>query len=321
MKARQRPRKSLRTILILWLLIFSIVPLAFITGYSLVKYEQAIDQELSTRLMGNAREISQILNEFQSALVGESNQVAADRALIYFMNSANPAAARDGLRRWLGGKVAQRVWVFNRDARLEIAIHKNEKGEATRDDKLENAGVELNEPMVKALAQKDSMFLVDFTANNFELSLFNKIFNAQGKVVGYVETAMSIDESLLKNIRNRLSAEIFFYQEGKAHIVATHEDLNLYKTETFAPYLKEGDFFEMNIRQVPYRLMLRELKWGDAAFVMGTWCIKVSGSRSAKECQIRILYGRWRDCRASHLFVVDRFTNVAPTDLRRPQRD
>ena len=41
----------------LWLLMFAVVPLAFITGYSLVKYEQAIDQELVQRLAGNKREI------------------------------------------------------------------------------------------------------------------------------------------------------------------------------------------------------------------------------------------------------------------------
>lgn len=297
MKVRQRPRKSLRTILILWLLIFSVFPLAFITGYSLVKYEQAIDQELSTRLMGNAREISQILNDFQNSLITESGQIAGDRALIYFLNSNRVDAARDGLKRWLNGKVAHRIWVFNRDAKLEIALHKNEKGEAERDERLENAGVELNEPMLKALGTKDNVFLIDFGVENtgrpenpkethFELSLFNKVFNSSGKLVGYVETAMTIDEQMLKNIRNRLSAEIFFYQEGKPVIVATHDDLELYKTQTFAPYLKAGDFFEMNIRQAPYRLMLRELKWGDNTFVMGLGVSKSSAAEVLKNVKM-----------------------------------
>src|SRR6188768_2586605 len=106
MKPRQRPRKSLRTILILWLLILSIVPLAFITGYSLVKYEQAINQELSTRLLGNARAIGRILSDFQETLVAESNQVSADKAMVYFLSSNKIDAARDGLKRWFGGKIA-----------------------------------------------------------------------------------------------------------------------------------------------------------------------------------------------------------------------
>lgn len=279
MKARQRPRKSLRTILILWLLIFSIVPLAFITGYSLVKYEQAIDQELSTRLLGNAREISEILNDFQRTLVSETQTAAGDRTLGYFMASNKFEPARENLKRWFKGTHSYRMWVFNRDARLEIALNKDERGEVQRDEKLERE-VEFNEPLLKALEKTDSLFQVDFSSENtnnpdnpknsqVELSLLQKVFNASGKLVGYVEMAITIDELTLKNLRNRMSTEIFFFQEGKQVIVATHDDLELYKVETFTPYLKEEGFFEINIRQTPYRLMLRDLKWGDTGFVMG----------------------------------------------------
>ena len=57
------------------------VPLAFITGYSLIKYEQAIDQELSQRLKGNAREISVMLGEFESTLFRENENHRSDRTL------------------------------------------------------------------------------------------------------------------------------------------------------------------------------------------------------------------------------------------------
>ncbi|HMN68982.1 MAG TPA: histidine kinase dimerization/phospho-acceptor domain-containing protein, partial [Bdellovibrionales bacterium] len=259
--------------MILWLLIFSIVPLAFITGYSLVKYEQAIDQELSTRLLGNAREISTILGEFQNGLVAESQQVAADRALIFYLTGNKTDQARDSLQRWFKGAFGHRIWVFNRDARLSIALYKDEKGQVQRRENLENGVVELNEPLLKQLRNKDKIFLLDLVNENktshLELSLFTKILGAGGKVVGYVEEAITIDEQMLSSIRNRLSAEIFFFQEESPNIVATHEDLALYKVDTFKPYLRDGGFFEMNIREVPYRLMLRELKWGDNAFVMG----------------------------------------------------
>jgi two-component system, NtrC family, sensor kinase len=97
---RQRPRKSLRTILILWLLIFSVVPLAFITGYSLVKYEQAIDQELSTRLLGNALTIGATFGDYQSTLMSESRQIAGDKALTFYLASNNISQAREGVKRW-----------------------------------------------------------------------------------------------------------------------------------------------------------------------------------------------------------------------------
>ncbi len=296
MKARQRPRKSLRTILILWLLIFSVVPLAFITGYSLVKYEQAIDQELSTRLLGNAREIGQILEDFQKSLVSESTDVSSDRTLIFYMSSNKVDQAREGLKRWFKGTHSHRVWVFNRDARLEIALSKDERGQVQRQENLE-AGVEMNEPLLKALQNKDTIFLIDFSSeattnpdnarNSYmELSVFNKIYGTGGKLVGYVEMAMTIDEGTLKNIRNRLSAEIFFFQIGKPTIVATHDDLELYKPEVFTSHINDGDFFEMNIRQNPYRLMLRELKWGDAPFVMGLGVSKSAATEVLKNVKM-----------------------------------
>src|SRR6185312_7643968 len=152
---RQRPRKSLRTILILWLLIFSVVPLAFITGYSLVKYEQAIDQELSTRLLGNALTIGATFGDYQSTLMSESRQIAGDKALAYYLALNNVTQARDGVKRWFERSFGHRLWVFNRDARLELAFYKDEHGQVQRRANLENGVVELNDSMIKAISDKD----------------------------------------------------------------------------------------------------------------------------------------------------------------------
>lgn len=292
MKPRQRPRKSIRTILVLWLLIFSIVPLAFITGYSLVKYEQAIDQELSTRLLGNAREISVILNDFQESLIAESNQIASDRALTYFLSANKVDQARENLMRWFKGAVAHRIWVFNRDGRLEIALYRDERGQVRRRENLESGVVELNDPLLKQMRNRDEILLLDLSNNqgsksgSLELSIFTKVKAAKGGLAGYVEEAITIDENVLQNLRNRLNAEIFFFQPNKNTVIATHEDLALYKVETFLPHLKEDGFFELNIRTNPYRLMLRELRWGDAAFVLGLGASKSAARAVLKNVNI-----------------------------------
>lgn len=294
MKVRQRPRKSLRTILILWLLIFSVVPLAFITGYSLVKYEQAINQELSTRLLGNAREISTILNDFQAKLVSESHEIDEDKTLAYYLASNNITAAREGLKTRFKGSFAHRLWVFNRDARLEIALYKDERGQVQRRESLEGA-VELQEPLIKGMVGKNEMLLMDIGGQettgkprdaHLEFSVFSKVTGNNGKLLGYVEEAITVDEAVLQSIRNRLNAEIFFFQPEKPIILATHEDLSLYKTSTFLPHLKEDGFFEMNIRGNPYRLMLRELKWGDNTFALGLGASKSAAMNVLKNVNI-----------------------------------
>lgn len=293
---RAKPRKSLRTFLIWTLLSFSVVPLAFITGYSLVKYEQAIDQELSTRLIGNAREISQILEDFQRTLTAESAQVSTDRTLNFYLGSNKVDLAREAMTRWFKGAHSQRLWIFNRDARLEIALYKNERGEVERRSNYE-AAIEMNEPLLEALKTKDSIMLVDFASEQtndasnpknsyMELSVFSKVYGQGNRLVGYTETAITVDEQTLRNLRNRLNAEIFFFRPDKSTIVATHDDLELYKPEVFASHVADGNFFEMNIRQNPYRLVLREMKWGDAPFVMGLGVSKSAATQVLNNVRI-----------------------------------
>jgi len=266
-------------------LIFSIVPLAFITGYSLVKYEQAIDQELSTRLIGNARQISAILDEFQRNLVDEVAQVSADKSILFFLAANNVDQARESVKRWFKGAVGQRVWIFNRDARLEIALYKDEKGNVARREGFEGGNVEMTEPLLKAFETKDQLLLMEL-GTALEVSVFNKIKGTNGKVIGYVEEAWSLDEGVMQSLRTRLNAEIFFFQKDKQEVIATHEDLALYKPEVFIPHLNDDGFFELNIRNDPFRLMLREMKWGESSFIMGLGASKSAAKAVLKNVNV-----------------------------------
>ena len=73
---RKKAKRSIRTIIIMWFLLLSLLPLIFVAYYSSVKYEQAIDKELLQRLSVNSREIEVILADFKSGL-----QVRRDRYL------------------------------------------------------------------------------------------------------------------------------------------------------------------------------------------------------------------------------------------------
>jgi two-component system NtrC family sensor kinase len=293
MKARQRPRKSIRTILVFWLLLFSIVPLAAITGYSLVKYEQAIDQELSTRLLGNAREIGMNLDNYQKALISENRQVAGDRSIQYYLSANNVEQTRQILKRlFASARIAQRVSVYNRDGGLDVAFEKDDHGQVQRRENVERV-IELSDSLLKALQDHDDVFTFYLAAEgtgdpqkpritHIELSVFNKIKTTNGRVVGYVEELFNINEATLQGFRNLYNAEIFFFQPGKPYVVATHEDLSLYRSDIFSSHLKEDGFFELSIRNTPYRLMLRELKWGENNFVLG-----LGASKSAAKAVLK----------------------------------
>lgn len=282
MKIHRRPRKSLRTLLIIWFLLFSTVPLAFITGYSLVKYEQAIDQELSKRLNGNAREISVILNEFEHNLRVDSEAHAADKALIYYLSMNNTQQARALLKHWLSGSLAHRMWLYNRDGRLEVALYKDADSNIQRKKNLESGDVSLNQEFLKRYGDKAESALLDIhvesvkgRARNYEGSLdlviFSRVQTSSGRLVGYLEEVITMDDSFLQALKNRLNAEIFFYQPGKSSVVATHDDLSTYKVETLESLAKrsKGGFFELNIRENPYRFKIQPVQWGGEKFMMG----------------------------------------------------
>ncbi len=283
MRKTTRPRKSLRNVLIVWFLLFSIVPLAFITGYSLIKYEQAIDQELKQRLRGNVREIAVMLSEFEATLLKENESHRNDRALAYHLSSGNDLRARQLLTNWIVAGLAQRIWLYSADARLKIALYEEDSGQVASKSNLESGDVELNEEFLSRLKGRDHIGLIDIQIDtakprpgkkrdaNIDLVIFSKVKNAQGRVVGYLEEVITMNDSFLQSLSNRMNTEIFFFQVDKESIVATHEDLTLYKSETFAKELQNGEqkFFDLNVREVPYKFLLEKIKWGDEEIILG----------------------------------------------------
>lgn len=283
MRRKARPRKSLRNVLIVWFLLFSIVPLAFITGYSLIKYEQAIDKELSQRLEGNAREISVMLGEFESTLLKENELHRSDRALAYYLSTENESRARQLLNKWLVSGLAQRIWLYSADARLKIALYEEDSGQVASKSNLESGDVELNQEFLNKLQGRDYMGLIDIHVDpakgasekkwdsRIDLVIFSKVKNAQGRVVGYLEEVITMDDNFLNSLRNRMNTEIFFFQADKESVVATHDDLMLYKAETFAKELQDGEqkFFDLNVRETPYKFQLKKLSWGSEEMILG----------------------------------------------------
>ena len=70
--------RSLRSILIIWFTLFSIIPLLFVAWYSVFKFEKAFDQEVSQRLQGNGREIESILADYYRSVQAQRDQYVID---------------------------------------------------------------------------------------------------------------------------------------------------------------------------------------------------------------------------------------------------
>ena len=289
MSVQRRPQKSLRAILMFWFLLFSIVPLAFITGYSVVKYEQAIDQELSKRLRGNGREISVILGEMQDTLKAEGRRHAADPALIYSLSTNQLHVARELLAKWLGSSLAYRIWLYNRDGRLEVAPYRAADGQVERKKNLEGSDFYLNETFLKDSATHAELLPLELHKDKdtqsrrfngrIDLVFFKRLTAGNGLLIGYIEEVFSMDENFMLNLKNRLNLEVFVFKPDSSVILSTHEDFSEYKPDFLqkqAQNSKEDGFFELIVRGEPYRLMLQKLRWGDTDFVIGLGASKTA---------------------------------------------
>ncbi|MCB0406768.1 MAG: two-component sensor histidine kinase [Bdellovibrionales bacterium] len=298
LKNRVKPRKSLRTILILSFLLFSLVPLAFITGFSIQNYKQAIDKELNQRLEGNIREIEGTLKDFAKLLGEQTKEHVRDKSLIYFSSQNNFDRVRENLKDRLLIGYAHRIYMFKRDGVLRVALFKDSEGGVQVLENMERGDVILNETLMTQVQKEGQLNFVrvdvdkEKTRKNaiegqMEYSIYSPIESVSGVVVGYIEEAMHLDQSYVFKMKERMDVELFFFSDDSDKVFASHQDLVEYKRGFFKEQLNNDGkgYFDLNIRQTPYRFMLQKVRWGSADLYIGLGVSKSSSNSILKNVE------------------------------------
>ncbi|MBX7230573.1 MAG: two-component sensor histidine kinase [Bdellovibrionales bacterium] len=264
------PKKSLRFMLMGWFLLFSIAPLAFLTGYSLVKYEQSLDQELSRRLSAHWREVDTLIKEYQKALMTDGRKLAQEKSLQSYLKLQQINGARDFIRSWMKTHYTHHLWVWDSAGQLQIAFHRNREGVIQRLDKMEVGNVYLSD--LKSLQNKDTFLDVDVRAKNengvVELMVFNTIKTDKGQVIAYLQQLVQLDEYFLQTIKNRLGVELVFFRPEQEKVVSTQVDLFSYPVSFFLTKAKQSPYFDLTLRNETFRFISHQLKWGTALLNM-----------------------------------------------------
>ena len=236
---RRKSRRSLRTMLIVWFLLFSLTPLVFVTGYSVQKYEVAIDNELSQRLVGNAREISVILDDFEGGLQQRKERYIKDHRLIYHLSVNEASAVRALGVNWLKGDFATSLTFFNRDGRMLASVFKDSKGDVREFAVQPNSAIYLSDQNLDKLKKVNEYSFVEFSSNQkISLILFSKVIGVGGRLVGYLEQLVDLDSVFLDRLKQRMKLELMFLKPSGQVVVATHQDFYLYKKDFFQEYTK-----------------------------------------------------------------------------------
>jgi len=282
---RRKSERSLRTVLVGWFLLFALAPLAFLTGYSIVRYGQAIDRELGHRLEGNAREIATMLNEFRLTLIQHRDRYKSDPAFVYNLATAQLDQLAPVAKNWIRGDIAGEVTLFSRTGRMLLSESRTANGDLRQFNPPSGSGIFISEENLNRLkAQNEANFVETSASGKISLILLSKILTAAGKTAGYTEQLIGIDQDFLKGLRNRMKVELVLIRKAGSVAVSTQTDFYDYPKDFFHTYLQPESVagFELSLRGNPFEFLMYPLHWGKSDFY-----IAIGASKSEAQATLK----------------------------------
>jgi len=263
---RRKPKQSLRTILITWFLLLSILPLAFVTGYSLIKFERAIDREMLQRLSGNAKDIDTILGDYLSLLHQRRDKFAEDPQLSYRLLFNEAESLTNQGMMWLKQGPATSFSFFNRQGRLIVAVFQDGKGQSRNLIPSQDA-VFLAERYMQHLEKEGEIALIKTgDGQKISLVLISRVKNQKKRIVGYVEQVIEIGPSFLRRLKDRMKLELMLVKESGQATLATNPKLLSVPKDFIREVItqKIDSFFDIELKDTPYGLFFYPLQWGES---------------------------------------------------------
>ncbi|RYZ73665.1 MAG: HAMP domain-containing protein [Proteobacteria bacterium] len=253
-----------------WFLVLSLVPLMFVTGYSLVKYEQAIDNELVQRLRANSRESVSIIEEFEKYLNTRRIRYKADPQLSFYMLTNAIAQARAHVMPTFRNSSIASLSLFNRDGQLVATITQDDT--SAKNSAIEDSSIYLSDAYKKALEKNGQMTIAEVGANNsLDLVAISRLDTKNNRNAGYVEEIINIGPAFLQGLKKRLNLEILLFDDKGQIITGSHPDFALYDKSMFKKVVAgEGEaFFDLTVRNEPFGFIVTPVKWGGSTFMLG----------------------------------------------------
>jgi len=243
----------------------------FVTGYSLVKYEEAIDNELVQRLRSNSREVSTTLVDYEHYLSGRRARLRSDAQLLFHLSTGNVSQVRDLTPGLIRGTLLTAVSLFDRDGQqvsvLTLASANEGKMPITPDPP-----VYLSDAFRSALERQGQVAIADVgVGSSLDLISLTRLETKGNRLAGAVEEIITLGPAFLENLKKRIGLEIVLFDSRAAIVGSSHPDLLLYPKDAFTKTIvdREESVFDLTLRGDPLGLMVTKVKWGDSHFFVG----------------------------------------------------
>ena len=275
--------RSLRSILIIWFTLFSIIPLLFVGWYSVFKFEKAFDQEVSQRLQGNGREIESIISDYYRAVTTQKEQYAVDPRVAAALTMADRGALNNISVEWISRSPITALSFYDKGGRLITTSYRDDKNQI-RHFELTAEKILLNEKYLQNLKDKSDIGFVDESKNKVSLILFSKVLNASGKHVGYFEQIIELKELFLSRIRSRLKIESFLITDQKEMIAASRNEFRNIKLA--GTKIADDKLVDYNLYGQNYGFIVYPLSWDRSKFFIGLGTLKKDSQAILKNVNI-----------------------------------
>lgn len=259
-----KPKRSLRWILALWFLTFSIVPILFLTFYSLRKFQQTVDNELINRLKGNASEIKVILSEYQKTMANSQMSYIKNSSLQNSLANVNLNHLEVLASDWLSSSMASSISIYSRTG--ELLFEKRKGGQNSQNSVVEGIKkIVLSSNIQTLLTRKQILLIPDYShLQLLDLAMISPVYRNQ-TLIGYLRQTLTLDANFLKRISERMQIQGILIEPNGRIIVGSHPDFALYKSDFFSEYINIPKLktITLTLRGEPYGFVFNKIPWGN----------------------------------------------------------
>lgn len=266
MASKKKQGHSLRYILALWFLIFSVIPLLLITFYSLFEFQVVFNEEQRRRLESHFKEIAISLNISENQLRMHTQQHAKDPQLVSTLSTSSINQVEGLFRQWMDVYPISQIALFDAQGASELILFRDASQNIQKREILY-----LPSELREDLQMVEYRSFRDIHEDHIELTTYSKIL-VENEVKGFIQEVRNVGRHNLNYFKEMLNIDIVVLDNEYNPVIATNEDLLSQGRWFFNP--KSRNFIDQ-IR--PYTLHVESIDSERERMYLGVTTAKTGG--------------------------------------------
>ncbi len=247
------------------------------------KYKVALDSELNQRLVGNAREVESVFQEVFKSLSDRHNRLVKENILLFSIATGDVSTIRSFSQNWIFSNGLHQLKFYNREGRLLYGLLKESQDIAREMIPVEADPLYLKDKEISELkAGNKELYAFDLSNSKvLQVRYLGKISNKSGKVIGYEEQLLKIDEARFKSLFAKMNLEVVLFTSAGSPLLSTHSEL--YQNHRgFFNEIKSSDsakIIEREIGDIPFGFTPSWVRQNGEELILAVGASKVNSKK------------------------------------------